>query len=78
MRISNFLLWQIAYAELYVTSTYWPDFNRAELLKAILEFQRRDRRFGGLTAPAASASRDQPSEHEIDEIASSLTTASSK
>jgi hypothetical protein len=79
MRISNFLLWQIAYAELYVTSTYWPDFNRAELLKAILEFQRRDRRFGGLTAPAiASAPREHAREQEIDEIASSLTTASSK
>jgi undecaprenyl diphosphate synthase len=49
MRISNFLLWQIAYAELYVTNTLWPDFNRTELLKAILEFQSRDRRFGGLT-----------------------------
>src|SRR5580700_7492707 len=51
MRISNFLLWQIAYAELYVTNTFWPDFDRAELLKAVLEFQRRDRRFGGLNAP---------------------------
>ena len=49
MRISNFLLWQIAYAELYVTDTLWPDFNRSELLKAVLEFQSRDRRFGGLT-----------------------------
>jgi undecaprenyl diphosphate synthase len=49
MRISNFLLWQIAYAELYVTDTLWPDFNRAELLRAILDFQRRDRRFGGLS-----------------------------
>jgi undecaprenyl diphosphate synthase len=48
MRISNFLLWQIAYAELYVTETLWPDFTRAELLEAILEYQRRDRRFGGL------------------------------
>ncbi len=68
MRISNFLLWQIAYAELYVTSTYWPDFNRAELLKAILEFQRRDRRFGGLTAPAAAmSSREQAREQEIDD-----------
>jgi undecaprenyl diphosphate synthase len=77
MRISNFLLWQIAYAELYVTNTYWPDFNRAELLKAILEFQRRDRRFGGLTAPAAAASREPAREQEIDDI-TSLTTASSK
>ena len=48
MRVSNFLLWQIAYAELYVTETLWPDFSRAELLRAILEFQKRDRRFGGI------------------------------
>ncbi|MGI8989742.1 MAG: isoprenyl transferase [Bryobacteraceae bacterium] len=50
MRVSNFLLWQIAYAELYVTETLWPDFNRAELLNAILDYQKRDRRFGGLSA----------------------------
>jgi undecaprenyl diphosphate synthase len=49
MRVSNFLLWQIAYAELYVTETLWPDFTRAELLEAILEYQRRNRRFGGLS-----------------------------
>jgi len=49
MRVSNFLLWQIAYAELYVTETLWPDFTRAELLEAILDFQRRNRRFGGLS-----------------------------
>jgi len=48
MRVSNFLLWQIAYAELYVTETLWPDFTRTELLEAILDYQRRDRRFGGL------------------------------
>ncbi|MGH9647577.1 MAG: polyprenyl diphosphate synthase, partial [Bryobacteraceae bacterium] len=48
MRISNFLLWQIAYAELYVTETLWPDFMRAELLRAILDYQKRDRRYGGL------------------------------
>jgi undecaprenyl diphosphate synthase len=48
MRISNFLLWQIAYAELYVTDLLWPDFGRADLLDAILDFQRRERRFGGL------------------------------
>jgi undecaprenyl diphosphate synthase len=52
MRLSNFLLWQIAYAELYVTDTLWPDFNRTELLRAILEFQRRDRRFGGISEAA--------------------------
>ena len=49
MRISNFLLWQIAYAELYVTETLWPDFRRGELLEAVYEYQNRDRRFGGLT-----------------------------
>jgi undecaprenyl diphosphate synthase len=48
MRVSNFLLWQIAYSELYVTDTLWPDFNRSELLKALLEYQKRERRFGGL------------------------------
>jgi len=50
MRISNFLLWQIAYAELYVTETLWPDFSRRDLLQAILEYQKRDRRYGGLSA----------------------------
>jgi undecaprenyl diphosphate synthase len=59
MRVSNFLLWQIAYAELYVTQTLWPDFTRAELLAAILDYQRRDRRFGGLGAPA-TAHRENP------------------
>ena len=60
MRISNFLLWQIAYAELYVTETLWPDFTRADLLQAVLEYQKRDRRYGGLSGspsgrPANSA-----------------------
>ncbi|RLB41436.1 MAG: isoprenyl transferase [Deltaproteobacteria bacterium] len=45
-RISNFLLWEIAYTELYITPTLWPDFSREEYLKAIAEFQRRERRFG--------------------------------
>ena len=48
MRVSNFLLWQIAYSELYVTETLWPDFTRTDLLRAILDYQKRDRRFGGL------------------------------
>ena len=48
MRISNFLLWQAAYSEIYVTETLWPDFRRQHLLEAIVEYQRRDRRFGGL------------------------------
>ena len=50
MRISNFLLWEIAYAELFVTETLWPDFNRTELLTALVDYQRRDRRYGGLSA----------------------------
>lgn len=48
-RISNFLLWQLAYSELYITQTYWPDFRREELYEAIRSYQKRDRRFGGLT-----------------------------
>jgi undecaprenyl diphosphate synthase len=46
LRISNFLLWQLAYAELFVTPVLWPDFGREQLYEAILEYQRRDRRFG--------------------------------
>ena len=49
MRVSNFLLWQIAYAEIYVTETLWPDFSRAQLYTALLDFQKRERRYGGLT-----------------------------
>lgn len=48
LRISNFLLWQAAYSEIYVTETLWPDFRRIHLLEAIVDYQRRDRRFGGL------------------------------
>jgi undecaprenyl diphosphate synthase len=48
MRVSNFLLWQIAYAEIYVTETLWPDFTRGQLLRALIDFQRRERRYGGL------------------------------
>jgi undecaprenyl diphosphate synthase len=58
MRISNFLLWQIAYAELYVTNTLWPDFHREDLLRAILDYQKRDRRFGGLTASQTPDSKE--------------------
>jgi undecaprenyl diphosphate synthase len=53
MRISNFLLWQIAYAELYVTDILWPDFTRHHLLEAIFEYQKRERRYGGLSAAPA-------------------------
>ena len=45
-RTSNFLLWQAAYAEYYVTPTYWPDFNKEELYKALTAYSQRDRRFG--------------------------------
>jgi len=48
MRVSNFLLWQIAYAEIHVTETLWPDFDRACLLEALVDFQKRERRYGGL------------------------------
>jgi undecaprenyl diphosphate synthase len=48
LRLSNFLLWQTAYSEIYVTETLWPDFRRVHLLEAIVDFQGRDRRFGGL------------------------------
>jgi len=48
MRLSNFLLWQLSYAELYVTETLWPDFGREELMEALREFARRERRFGAL------------------------------
>ncbi len=48
MRLSNFLLWQAAYAELICTDVLWPDFDRYELLRCLLEYQDRDRRFGGL------------------------------
>jgi undecaprenyl diphosphate synthase len=50
MRISNFLLWQIAYTELVVTPVLWPDFRRVHLLEAIVEYQSRERRFGGVGA----------------------------
>ena len=49
MRVSNYLLWQIAYAEIYVTERLWPDFRGIHLLEAIADFQRRERRFGGLS-----------------------------
>jgi undecaprenyl diphosphate synthase len=46
MRISNFMLWEIAYSEIYVTETLWPDFRREQLMKAIKDYSRRKRRFG--------------------------------
>ena len=55
MRVSNFLLWQIAYAEIYVTETLWPDFRCGHLLEAILAYQKRDRRYGGIPSAAIGA-----------------------
>jgi undecaprenyl diphosphate synthase len=60
MRISNFLLWQIAYAELYVTETLWPDFTQSDLLRAVLDYQRRDRRFGGVKSDRTPAADGVP------------------
>ena len=54
MRVSNFLLWQIAYAEIWVTETLWPDFRKRHLLEAILAYQKRERRYGGITQPAVA------------------------
>jgi undecaprenyl diphosphate synthase len=60
MRVSNFLLWQIAYAEIWVTPVLWPDFRRRHLLEGILEFQGRERRFGGV-GPATAEPIDPSS-----------------
>src|SRR5829696_5476672 len=54
MRVSNFLLWQIAYSEIWVTETRWPDFRRRDLLDAVVAYQKRDRRYGGITPPVAA------------------------
>jgi undecaprenyl diphosphate synthase len=62
MRVSNFLLWQIAYSEIFVTETLWPDFNRTRLLEAFLEFQRRERRYGGIR-------EDQPEQEKPARVA---------
>ena len=53
MRVSNFWLWHIAYSEIWVTDTLWPDFRRRHLLEAIVAYQKRDRRYGGITKPVA-------------------------
>lgn len=55
LRVSNYLLWQIAYAEIYVTETLWPDFRSRHLLEAILAYQKRDRRYGGIASTPLAA-----------------------
>ena len=54
MRVSNFLLWQIAYAEIWVTDTLWPDFRSATCSRPSLAYQKRDRRYGGINQPAVA------------------------
>ena len=54
MRVSNFLLWQIAYSEIWVTDTLWPEFRKRHLLEAVLAYQKRDRRYGGIKQPVVA------------------------
>jgi undecaprenyl diphosphate synthase len=61
MRISNFLLWQIAYTEIFVTERYWPDFRGIHLLEAIADFQRRERRYGGIGEDCGEVEEDPDS-----------------
>jgi undecaprenyl diphosphate synthase len=58
VRLSNFLLWQSAYAEFYATETYWPDFDEAEIDRALDAYAGRERRFGGVTAKTAPPARN--------------------
>jgi len=66
MRLSNFLLWQLAYAEIYVTPTLWPEFRGVHLLEGIAEYQKRERRYGGLAGDAAHphSSNHQSNNHQ--------------
>jgi undecaprenyl diphosphate synthase len=57
MRVSNFLLWQIAYAEIWVTDALWPDFRTRHLLEAVVDYQKRDRRYGAIPSPAVGAGK---------------------
>ena len=59
-RLSNFLLWQISYSELYVSEKYWPDFNKADFVQAVGEYQKRERRFGGTAPTAQCRSNERP------------------
>ena len=64
MRLSNFLLWQLAYAEIHVTPTLWPDFRGVHLLEAIAEYQKRERRYGGLNHGDARAHAEAAKAHK--------------
>ena len=63
MRLSNFLLWQLAYAEIYVTPTLWPEFRGVHLLEGIAEYQKRERRYGGLAGTRRPRSSISPHHH---------------
>jgi undecaprenyl diphosphate synthase len=65
MRVSNFLLWQIAYAEMYVTETLWPDFSRERFLEALLDYQKRERRYGGLGAKRVAAESEADADADV-------------
>ena len=57
LRLSNYLLWQLAYSELYFTDVAWPDFTKKELEKAVQDYNKRDRRFGGVTDPVSKPAK---------------------
>jgi undecaprenyl diphosphate synthase len=65
MRLSNFLLWQLAYAEIYVTPTLWPDFRGTHLLEGIAEYQKRERRYGGLNHDDGHTALETASTSEV-------------
>ncbi len=62
LRVSNFLLWQIAYTELYITPVLWPDFTALHLVRAVADYVRRERRFGGVVEPGPANAEDEPEE----------------
>jgi undecaprenyl diphosphate synthase len=62
LRVSNFLLWQIAYTEIWVTQTLWPDFRRRDLIEAVLAFQSRERRYGGVKTSSEASTSEVPEE----------------
>jgi undecaprenyl diphosphate synthase len=69
MRLSNYLLWQVAYTEIFVTERLWPDFRGIHLLEAIADFQRRERRYGGLSEGSAEDPNEVDEEAERYRIA---------
>ena len=71
MRLSNYLLWQVAYTEIFVTERLWPDFRGIHLLEALADFQRRERRYGGLGDGAAEGAGEADEEAERYKIAAS-------